>query len=78
MRKKVIKKVELSDFELLQKVAKETFQETFAKDNSEENMQKYLIDAFAMNKLHSEWLSPQSFFFLVFLNEEVVGYLKIN
>lgn len=78
MRKKVIKKVELSDFELLQKVAKETFQETFAKDNSEENMQKYLIDAFAMNKLHSEWLSPHSFFFLVFLNEEVVGYLKIN
>lgn len=78
MRKKVIKKVELSDLELLQKVAKETFQETFAKDNSERNMQKYLTDAFTMSKLHIEWLSPHSYFYFAFLDEEVVGYLKIN
>ena len=41
-------------------------------------MQKYLAEALTITKLYKEWLSPHSSFYFAFLDEEIVGYLKIN
>ncbi|NHW60232.1 GNAT family N-acetyltransferase, partial [Escherichia coli] len=43
-----IKKVKTNEVELLQEVSKTTFYETFAADNTPENMQKYLDESFSV------------------------------
>ncbi|MFC0779944.1 GNAT family N-acetyltransferase [Flavobacterium sp. HJSW_4] len=62
----------------LQAIGRQTFSETFADVNSEENMKKYLDESFATAKLTSELNNPSSYFYLAVLDEKVVGYLKLN
>lgn len=73
-----IKKVTLEDLTALQLIGRQTFSETFASVNSEENMIKYLDESFAAEKLTKELNNPNSYFFLAVLDEKTVGYLKLN
>lgn len=74
----VLKKASAGDLETLQQIGKETFYETFAKHNSEEEMQKYLAESFSSEKLLKELNTPDSQFFIAWEEENPVGYLKIN
>ncbi|WP_066436238.1 GNAT family N-acetyltransferase [Chryseobacterium sp. CCH4-E10] len=74
----VLKKASAGDLETLQQIGKKTFYETFAKHNSEEEMQKYLSESFASEKLLKELNTPDSQFFIAWEEENPVGYLKIN
>ncbi|HEY1196985.1 GNAT family N-acetyltransferase [Flavobacterium sp.] len=73
-----IKKATLEDLTALQLIGRQTFSETFASVNSEENMIKYLDESFAAEKLTKELNNPNSYFFLAVLDEKTVGYLKLN
>ncbi|MCR4029844.1 MULTISPECIES: GNAT family N-acetyltransferase [Flavobacterium] len=73
-----IKKATLEDLTALQLIGRQTFSETFAAVNSEENMIKYLEESFATEKLTKELSNPNSSFFLAVLDEKTVGYLKLN
>lgn len=74
----VLKKASAGDLETLQQIGRETFYETFAKHNSEEEMQKYLAESFSSEKLLKELNTPDSQFFIAWEEENPVGYLKIN
>lgn len=71
-------KIDLDRVEDLQKIGKQTFFETFADSNSAEDMQKYLEESFALEKLENELKNPNSEFYFAKDNEKVVGYLKVN
>ncbi len=73
-----IKKLRLTDIEQLQIIGRQTFLETFAEGNSEENMQEYLETGFAVDKLTSELTNPNSEFYFALFDNQVIGYLKIN
>lgn len=73
-----IKKAAIKDLEKLQAIGRQTFAETFADVNSEENMTKYLEESFAAEKLTAELNNPSSFFYFAVLDEKVIGYLKLN
>ena len=73
-----IKKADVSDVIKLQAIGRQTFSETFSDVNSEENMKKYLEESFAAAKLTSELNNPSSYFYLAELDDQVVGYLKLN
>lgn len=73
-----IEKIDLENISDLQKIGKQTFFETFADSNSEEDMQKYLEESFALEKLENELKNPDSEFYFAKDNEKVVGYLKVN
>lgn len=73
-----IKKIGLTDIEQLQIIGRQTFLETFADGNTEENMQKYLEEGFTIDKLTSELKNPKSEFYFALFNKKVIGYLKIN
>lgn len=73
-----IKKIGLTDIEQLQIIGRQTFLETFADGNTEENMQKYLEEGFTVNKLTSELTNPNSEFYFALFDNKVIGYLKIN
>ena len=47
----MIRKVEMADVEVLAKIAKQTFRETFAHDNTEEQLQEYFEEAYSLRVL---------------------------
>lgn len=71
-------RVALDEIEQLQKIGKQTFQETFSGSNSEENMKNYLEEGFSKEKLTTELNDKNAEFYFAKLNNEVIGYLKIN
>lgn len=73
-----IKKVTLSDIDQLQKIGRQTFYETFSASNSEENMNRYLSEDLSLEKLTTELYNKHSEFYFATLNNNVIGYLKIN
>lgn len=74
----ITKKITLDDLELLQKIGRKTFEETFSDSNSEENMRNYLEEGFSKEKLTVELNNKNSEFYFALLNKEVIGYLKVN
>jgi ribosomal protein S18 acetylase RimI-like enzyme len=78
MSKIEIKKVTIVDIENLQNIGRQTFYETFAEANTEEDMQKYLNENFSTTKLKAELINPDSEFYFAITGKKVVGYLKIN
>ncbi len=73
-----IRKVTLDDIAQLQKIGRQTFQETFSASNSEENMKNYLEEGFSEEKLTAELKDENSEFYFAILDDEVIGYLKLN
>lgn len=73
-----IRKATLEDLTALQLLAKETFFETFAGANTEEDMRKYMAENFSDGKMTAELRNPDSQFFIAWVEDVPVGYLKIN
>lgn len=73
-----IRKVALNDIEQLQKIGRQTFQETFSESNSEDNMKSYLDERFSKVKLTAELADVNSEFYFATLDNEAIGYLKVN
>ncbi len=66
------------DVLLLQEIGRKTFAETFSSSNSKENMEKYLEEGFSLNKLQAEIDDPNAEFYFATLDNNVIGYLKLN
>ena len=73
-----ITRVTLNDLDQLQKIGRQTFYETFSLGNTKENMMKYLDEGFSIEKLTTELNDENAEFYFATLNEEVIGYLKLN
>ncbi len=73
-----IEKVTLNEIEKLQKIGRQTFLETFSESNSEENMKSYLEEGFSREKLTTELNDKNSEFYFAKIENEVIGYLKLN
>jgi ribosomal protein S18 acetylase RimI-like enzyme len=74
----IISKATLKDIHKLQKISRDTFIETFASVNSEENIKKYLEDCLSVEVLTGELNNSNSQFYLAILEDDVTGYLKVN
>jgi len=78
MEKITVNKVTLNDIDDLQAIGRKTFFETFSESNTDENMAQYLEEGFSIKKLREELTNQFSVFYFAILNEEVIGYLKLN
>jgi ribosomal protein S18 acetylase RimI-like enzyme len=78
MNKIEITKIDFNEIEQLQIISKQTFFETFAEGNSEENMKKYLEESFTIEILKNELTNSNSEFYFARMDNNVIGYLKIN
>lgn len=74
----MIRKVEIADVEVLAKIAKQTFRETFAHDNTEEQLQEYFEEAYNLRVLSTELENPESETYFIMHEEEIAGFLKVN
>lgn len=73
-----IRKLTLTDIEQLQKIGRQTFFETFSADNTEENMNNYLVEGFSKEKLTAELENKDSAFYFAETGDSAIGYLKLN
>lgn len=73
-----ITRVTLKEIQNLQKVSRQTFYETFADQNTTEDMHKYLNQNFSETRLKKELTDPCSVFYFARLGEKVIAYLKLN
>lgn len=73
-----IRKVTEQDIDELQRIGRETFEETFAAENTPEDLQHYLEESFSIEKLSSELSNTNSEFYFAISNTTVIGYLKLN
>lgn len=74
----IIKKIGVQELAQLQQIGRQTFSETFAATNTEEDMRQYLAEGFAAPKLEAELLDPNTAFYFAMSGEEAIGYLKLN
>ena len=73
-----VKEASINEIEVLQRIGKETFYETFAISNTEEDMEKYLSESFSDERMTAELNNPDSLFFIAWKGETPVGYMKLN
>ena len=73
-----IKKITLNDLAALKALSIKTFTDTFAKDNTPEDLKGYLNQAYTEEKLISELQNKQSEFYFIYSDDRLAGYLKIN
>lgn len=80
MQAEDIKIVEVAktETEYLQTISIETFTETFANQNTENDMQKYVLEKLSLNQLAKELQSENSFFYFLKFKRQIIGYLKLN
>ena len=74
----MIRKVEKADVGVLSQIAKQTFRETFAHDNTEEQLQEYFEEAYSLRVLSAELENPESATYFIMHEEERAGFLKVN
>ncbi len=63
---------------LLQEIGRQTFYETFASSNTEENIKNYLDEGFSKDKLTIELQEYNAEFYFATFENKVIGYLKLN
>ena len=73
-----IRKINIDDLEALRNLSIQTFKETFEEVNTEEDMQKYLLENLSIEKLKTELENPNSELYFAENNDEILGYLKLN
>ena len=73
-----VEQINISHLAALQQIGRQTFSETFAESNSAENMAKYLEEAYSYEKLNAELNDPNSIFYFAKMDQNVIGYLKLN
>ena len=70
-----IKESEVNELLILAKI---TFTDAFAKDNTPENMHQYLSAYLTKEQLLKELKNPGSEFYFLKINNTPIGYLKLN
>ena len=73
-----IKHAEPSDAELIADMSRQTFYDTFAAVNTQEDMNKFMNEQFNKESLIKEVGAPGNLFLLAYDGDEPVGYVRIR
>lgn len=74
----MIRACTLQDVVDLQHIATKTFVDTFAAYNTKEDMEKYVANAYHLEKLSSELSISQSKYYFLEVDKQIAGYMKLN
>ncbi|MEN9513130.1 MAG: hypothetical protein RJB16_890 [Bacteroidota bacterium] len=73
-----IRLVSVKEVAELKALARTAFAQTFTDHNQPENVEKYLDESFTIEKLTEELNNKNSQFFFALVNDQPVGFLKVN
>ena len=66
------------DLHTLVRISRKTFRDAFEARNDPEDFQQYLSTALSAEKLGEELADPLSHFYLVYLEDDLLGFYKVN
>jgi ribosomal protein S18 acetylase RimI-like enzyme len=66
------------DARILADISRQTFYDTFAAQNSEENMEIHMQEYYALDKILAELKDPYCTFLLAYEGDQLAGYAKLN
>ncbi len=66
------------DAELVAGISRQTFYDTFAGQNSKENMDMYIAQYYSLEKIRAELGDPCNIFLLAYDDDRLAGYAKMN
>ena len=78
MRSFFLKLISINDLKNLRSLSTVTFKQTFAAQNTKENILLYLKKNLSSKKLKKEISNPNSKFYFVYEKNKIIGYLKLN
>ena len=67
-----------ADAELIADISSTAFYETFAKDNTKEDMDIFMSEQFAKEELMKEVVLSEGIFMLAYMDDEPVGYARLR
>lgn len=73
-----LKRLSVEDVQKLREVSIEIYRATFEEHNTEKDMEDFLAAAYNIEKLTAELNHPESSFYFALVDNDVVGYLKLN
>ena len=73
-----IRSVQITEVEQLQLIAKRTFFTTFRESYSDEDFKKFFNDAYDIDMLRKELEQSNSFHYFYEVDQNIVGFLKLN
>ena len=76
--KLVLRQCKENDIDALVVLSKNTFTKAFEKDNHPDDFESYINIAFNKDTLLTQLLNQDSFFYFVYWENRLIGYLKIN
>ncbi len=74
----VVREACLHDAQSLVELARQTFEDSFALDNTSENMASYLNEAFSLQKIESGIKEPGSRYFVAEVDQSFAGYARVR
>lgn len=74
----IFKRIGVADVATLTAISHETFSDTFGAQNSQADMDLFLTTDYSPTQLTRELQDPETFYFLVYQNEELAAYFKLN
>ena len=74
----VFRKCKIEDLNSLVEISKITFITAFEADNDPTDFNTYIEEAFSPRRIEKELLNPDSAFYFVYKENNLVGYLKLN
>ena len=74
----IIRRAVVEDAALLAELGRQTFAETFAHQNTPEDMEAYLAATFNVEQQTAELVDPRSVFFIAEVEGQAAGYAKIR
>ena len=67
-----------ADAEIVAEISRQTFYDTFAAQNSKENMDIHMDKYYSLEKIQAELADPCNVFILAYSGNRLVGYAKLN
>ncbi len=71
-------KCEIADLDLLVAISRKTFVDAFESDNNPIDFKAYIDAAFDRENIKKQLNNPNSYFYFVFRESQLVGYFKLN
>ena len=73
-----VREATISDLDVINKMAIETFYETYSWYNTPENMEEYTRANFSKEQILKDLKTTGSFFFVAVIKSQIIGYAKLG
>lgn len=73
----IIRTADVDDAALIADLSRRTFYETFAAQNTKENMEKFMEEQFSHELLMEQVSEPGNTFLIAFMNDQPAGYARL-